>query len=110
MVLGKSAGWLFGLKIGSIPVAPTIPPSPTRIDGRRSEPDGKNFRPSLERALARPRRPIVAERSIGLVGFPHECGQLGVETCRVLIERGVADTLIDRKPGARDDRGGVPRG
>ena len=111
MVLGKSAGWLFGLKIGSIPVAPTIPPSPdphrrTPIGaGRQKLPQELPIKPGARDGKDRSRQSLRAG-SIGLVGFPHECGELGVEACRVLVERGVACPLIDRKPGARDDRGG----
>ena len=31
--------------------------------------------------------------SIGLVGCPHEAGKLGIEACRILPERSMADVV-----------------
>jgi hypothetical protein len=38
--------------------------------------------------------------SIGLVGFPHEGGEFGIEARRILPERRMTDAVVQRKLGA----------
>src|SRR5262245_57097857 len=47
--------------------------------------------------------------SIRLVRAPHECGELRIEARGVLVERRVADPLVDRELGARNRLGRVLR-
>jgi hypothetical protein len=46
--------------------------------------------------------------SIGLVGCPHEGGKLGIEACRILPERSMADVVVQRELGSAIFAAGTP--
>src|ERR1700728_2522897 len=52
---------------------------------------------------------FVSSSSIRFRGRANEAGQFAVEARGILVERGMADPVIDREFGAGDDRGGVLR-